>query len=100
MVLVALVCLLHDVNLPVAELNKSVEQAEFGVIQPAEQLFLGAAIPENIFNSSNAVAMRSKFAQHFFSFEFDTADGYRVLYMFYAFVLYLFYWTLKHKLHR
>lgn len=100
MLFAVLMCLLQDVRLPAGELQKSVEQAEYGAIEPMEKLFLGAAIPEISFNSSNAMALLSKFAQHLFSFEFDTADGFRVLYMFYAFVLYLFYWTLKHKLHR
>lgn len=52
------------------------------------------------FKGNKAEALRSQFMRHAFSLEFDREDAFRVIYMFYAFVLYLFYFTVRYKLMR
>lgn len=66
-------------------------QAEAGVMQ-------AGSIQVDFFKGNKAEALRSQFGKHLFSFEFDVEDGFRIIYMFYAFVGYLFYWTFRHKL--
>ena len=55
---------------------------------------------DDFFKGNKAEALKSQFMRHAFSFEFDREDAFRVIYMFYAFVLYLFYFTVRYKLMR
>jgi hypothetical protein len=65
--------------------------------QSETRIMQAASIQVDFFKGNKAEALRSQFGKHLFSFEFDVEDGFRLIYMFYAFVGYLFYWTFRHK---
>jgi|GEM_PF-6925306 len=87
-----------EADVPNHEVVASNSQSEFADLHFANEIMQAGSVQVDFFKGNKAEALRSQFGKHLFSFDFDVEDGFRIIYMFYAFVGYLFYWTLRHKL--